>query len=53
MSNRNRPGLIMMGSFAMGMVALIIIAWAEDAQREAQLPKPSTATTSVSASRTR
>ncbi|MGA0817281.1 MAG: hypothetical protein ACO3OX_07865 [Burkholderiaceae bacterium] len=47
MRNHNNPGLIMMGAFAMGMAALIIVAWAEDAQREMQFPKPVLAITSV------
>ena len=47
MKNYNHPGLIMMGAFAMGMAALIIVAWAEDAQRETQIPKPALAITSV------
>ena len=47
MKNNNHPGLVMMGAFAMGVAALVIVAWAEDAQREMQLPKPVPAITSV------
>lgn len=53
MSQSNVPGLVAMSTALALFLALVAVAWNEASIKESQIPKPVTATTSVSASRTR